>query len=136
MDLLEKIKKIEALIERASSEGERTAAELAKQRLKEKVYDCPIEFQISSHSRWEKKLFAAVCRKNGFSTYRYQRQKYTTSMVRVNKRIMNEVLWPEYQKFCSLLREMFDEIADDLIDKIHNGDREEVVISGQIANSN
>lgn len=135
MDLFEKIKKIEALIERASSEGERTAAELAKQRLKERIHDRLIEYRISSHSRWEKKLFGAVCRKNGFNTYRYERQKYTTSMVRVSRRTMDDVLWPEYQKYCALLREMVDEIANDLIDKIHHNDKEEPVIFGQIAHS-
>ncbi|NGX58744.1 MAG: hypothetical protein K940chlam3_01652 [Chlamydiae bacterium] len=81
-----------------------------------------------------KKLFGAVCRKNGFDTYRYRRQKYTTSMVSVSKKIMDDVLWPEYQKYCTLLREMVDEIANDLIDRIHLNDEEETVISGQIAN--
>ncbi len=47
---------------------------------------------------------------------------------------MDDVLWPEYQKYCTLLREMVDEIANDLIDRIHLNDEEETVISGQIAN--
>ncbi len=65
MDLYEKIKKVEALIERASSEGEREAAELAKQRLKKRVDDKPIEYQIRSHSRWEKSCLVQYAEKTG-----------------------------------------------------------------------
>lgn len=136
MTLFEKIQKIQALIDRASSDGERQAAELAKQRLHQKINDTPIEYTVRSHSRWEKKLFTAVCKKNGLSPYRYARQKHTTTMVRVSKSVMNEVLWPQYIKYTSLLREMVDGIALDLIDKIYAGDKEETIISGEISCSN
>ena len=115
MDLYEKIKKIEALIERASSSGEREAARLAKLRLQDRVQDKQIEFRVSSHSNWEKKLFCTICRKHGFKPYRYYRQKYTTTMVRVSENVMDNILWPEYEKYSKLFKEMVDEITDELI---------------------
>ena len=140
MDLLDKLQKIQSLIDRASSDGERQAAELAKQRLHDRLHEDrnarPIEYKVSSHSKWEKKLFTAVCKKNGFTPYRYSRQKYTTTMVRVSKSVMDDVLWPQYTKYTDLLREMVDTIALDLIDKIYTDDKEETIITGEIAYAN
>jgi hypothetical protein len=140
MDLLDKIQKIQALIDKTSSEGERQAAELARQRLHERLREDssqrPIEYKVASHSRWEKKLFTAVCKKNGLIPYRYSRQKYTTTMVRVSKSTMDNILWPQYQKYAGILRDMVDTIALDLIDKIYAGDKEETIISGEIPCAN
>jgi len=135
MDLQEKIRKIEALIERGASEGERKAANQAKLRLQERVNDKPINYKVSNSSGWEKQLFVAICKKHGYKTYRYRRQKFTTTNVRVSEVIMDKVLWPEYNRYSDLLRKMVDEITSDLIDKIYHVDEEEVVISGEIAPS-
>lgn len=140
MDLLNKIQKIQALIDRTSSEGERQAAERAKQRLHERLHEdsiqVPVEYRVASHSKWEKTLFTAVCKKNGLIPYRYSRQKHTTTMVRVNKSTMDNVLWPQYIKYAGILREMVDTIAFDLIDKIYAGDKEETIIAGEISCTN
>lgn len=136
MNIFDKLQKVQALIDRASSEGERQAAELAKQRLRDRIKENPIEYRVASHSKWEKRLFGAVCKKHGFNPYRYSRQKYTTTMVRVSKSVMDDVLWPEHMKYTSILREMVDDIASDLIDKIYTGDKEETIISGEISCSN
>ena len=140
MNILDKLQKVQALIDRASSDGERQAAELAKQRLHERLHEDKnerlIEYRVTSHSKWEKKLFTAVCKKNGFNPYRYARQKYTTTMVRVNKPVMEDILWPQYAKYTELLREMVDTIALDLIEKIYTGEQEETIIAGEIACAN
>jgi len=131
------LQKIQSLIDRTSSEGERQAAELAKKRLHDRLYEDTnarlIEYRVTSHSKWEKKLFTAVCKKNGFNPYRYVRQKYTTTMVRVSKPVMDDILWPQYKKYTDLLREMVDTIALDLIDKIYADDKEETIIAGEIS---
>ena len=57
-------------------------------------------------------------------------------MVRVSKSVMDNILWPEYTKYTTLLREMVDEIATDLVNRIYTGDKEETVISGEISCSN
>jgi hypothetical protein len=136
MSLIDKLQKIQALIDRASSEGERQAAEFAKQRLQGRIKDNPTEFKIINNSEWETTLFKAICKKHGFSPYRYPRQKYTTTMVRVSKSVLDDVLWPEYQKYIALLQEMFDEISNDLIHKIYAGDKEETIVSGELSGFN
>lgn len=133
MDIVDKIRKIEALIAGAKSDGERQAAEFAKQRLQEKITLQPIEYAVRLHSRWEKKLFVAICSKHGLRTYRYMRQKRTTAMVRVAKPFMDLVLWPEYSKYASILNKLSEEILVDLISKIHwVKEEDETIIAGEL----
>jgi hypothetical protein len=136
MSFLDKLSKIEALINRASSDGERQAAQLAKERILDKIIsdqvNKPIEYRVSFNSPWEKRLFLALCHKHSFHTYRYQRQKHTTACVRVSKPMMDEVLWPEYLRYSKMLRELVEEITQDLINKIHKVDEEEMVVAGEI----
>ena len=100
MSYLDKLAKIEALLQRASSQGERQAAEFAKERILAKVTDLhlnqPMEYKISLESPWKKRLFTTLCAKHGYSTYRYARQRYTTAHVRIAKSYMEQVLWPEF----------------------------------------
>ncbi len=136
MSFLDKLAKIEALIERASSEGEKQAAQLAKERVLNKISlhqsNQPIEYRVSLSSPWEKRLFVALCRKHGFQTYRYPKQKYTTARLKISKNLMEEVLWPEYQRYCNMLQELIEEIMKDVIAKIHQSDEEEMIIAGEI----
>jgi hypothetical protein len=133
MDIVDKIRKIEALIAGAKSDGERQAAEFAKQRLQEKITMQPVEYTVRLHSRWEKKLFVAICSKYGFRTYRYMRQKYTTAMIRVAKSFMDSVLWPEYNKYASILHKLTEEISTDIISKIHLvKEEDETIIAGEL----
>ena len=133
MDIADKIRKIEALIAGTKSDGERQAAEFAKQRLQEKIVAQPVEYTVRLHSRWEKRLFVAICNKHGFRTYRYMRQKHTTAMVRVAKPFMDLVLWPEYTKYAGILLKLTEEISTDLISKIHLvNEEDETIISGEL----
>ncbi len=75
--------KIQALIDRASLEGERQAAMLAKERILSKHSQEPKEFHITLHSIWQKSLLLALCKKYGLHNYRYPKQKHTTTMVMV-----------------------------------------------------
>ena len=54
-------------------------------------------------------------------------------MVRVSTDVMDRILWPEYERYAQILRDMVDEVANDLIDKIYRNDDEEVVISGELS---
>lgn len=132
MDLADKIRKIEALLARAASEGEQQAALLAKQRLLQKIPQCPIEYTVTNDSYCKKKLFMAVCGKHNVGTYRYKRQKYTTTMVRVTKDFMNSILWPEFNRYAKIFDDLAHDITQDLIAKIHNIEEEEVVIVGEL----
>jgi hypothetical protein len=133
MDIADKIRKIEALIAGAKSDGERQAAEFAKQRLQDKIVAQPIEYTVRLNSLWKKKLFVAICNKHGLRTYRYMRQKYTTTMIRVSKPFMDSVLWPEFNKHSSILDKLTNEILNDLISKIHLvNEEDEAVIAGEL----
>lgn len=137
MSFLDKLAKIEALIQRSSFEGERQAALLAKERvlatLSERQSNIPIEYKVTVDSPWKNRLFVALCNKHGFRTYRYQRQKYTTARLRISKSMMDGVLWPEFQRYSKILEELVEEIMKDLTDKIHQVKEEEILIAGEIS---
>ena len=135
MDLLEKIKKVEALIERAGSEGERQSAIKAKERLEKSKTKVEIEYTIRTQDMWHKRLFMAICHKHNLKPYRYFRQKYTTIMVKISKEFLDEVIWPEYLKYVKILEELVEEVATNVISKIHK-DEEEIVIMGEIEGGN
>ena len=133
MDIADKIRKIEALIAGAKSDGERQAAELAKQRFQKKITDQPMEYTVRVQSSWKKKLFVAICSKHGLQTYRYARQKYTTTMLRVAKPFMDLILWPEYNKYATILDNLTEEILNDLVSKIHLvKEEDETIIAGEL----
>lgn len=136
MSFLDKLAKIEALIQRSSSEGERQAAQFAKERILAKISEhqsnLPIEYRVSLDSPWKKRLFVALCAKHGFRTYRYPRQKYTTARLRISKSMMDEVLWPEFLKYSKMLEELVGEIMLDLTNMIHKVQEEELEIAGEI----
>jgi hypothetical protein len=65
MSLLEKLAKIQAIIERTTFEGERQAAALAMERLFKQQKQQPIEYRVTLSSIWQKNLFVALCKKYG-----------------------------------------------------------------------
>src|SRR3974377_51970 len=86
--LREKLRKISALFEGATTAGERRAAEAAILRVKKALAaiaqtEQPIEMQFTLPDRGQRRLFMALCRRYGLEPYRYRRQRYTTVMVRV-----------------------------------------------------
>jgi hypothetical protein len=132
MDLLDKLRKVEVLMAGAKSEGERQAAEFAKQRLQGRISAQPVEYTIRLRNAWAKKLFVALCQKYQLRTYRYARQKHTTAMVRVSVPFLQEVLWPEFIKYQRMFEDLAGEIMQDLISKIYDVKEDEVVIAGEL----
>lgn len=134
MDFNEKLRKIEALFEGAKTEGEREAAELAKRRILERFQEEFLsqtsEFTIRLADQWHKRLFVALCNKYGLKTYRYKNQKYTTTMVRVSKSFIDEILWPEFKKLSKYLDDFISMTTDNLISKIHEVE-EDVIVTEQ-----
>jgi hypothetical protein len=134
MDLADKIRKVEALLARAGSEGERQAAALARQRLLQKIVQSPIEYTVKVDSHWKKRLFLAVCGKHKVHTYRYKGQKNTTTMVRISKDFMDTVLWPEFNQYSKAFDELANDIMHDLISKIYEvKEEDEVVVAGELS---
>jgi hypothetical protein len=101
--LREKLRKISALFEGATTTGERSAAAAAIERVKKALAGMmksePLqEFQFTLPDRWQRRLFSALCRRYNLEPSRYKRQRYTTVMVRAPKSFVDRTLWPEYRQ--------------------------------------
>ncbi len=118
--LREKLRKISALFEGATTIGERHAAAAALQRVKKALAaiaqtEQPVEMQFTLPDRWQRRLFAALCRRYGLEPYRYLRQRHTTVMVRVPRSFVARTLWPEYLELQEALDEYLNEATERII---------------------
>ena len=101
-ELRDKLRKIAALFEGATTDGEREAAAAASKRVlaalntAEKV-EPAIEMQFALSDRWSRLLFTALCRRYKLKPYRYPRQRHTTVVVRAPRIFIENTLWPEYR---------------------------------------
>ena len=118
-ELREKLRKISALFEGATTDGERSAAAAAIERVKKALAamtrtEHVVEMQFTLPDRWQRRLFAALCRRYGLDPFRYKRQRYTTVMVRAPRRFIDSTLWPEYLE----LKEALDQYLNDATERI------------------
>lgn len=118
--LLEKLRKIEALFQGATTPGERNAAGLAHERIKTRLDEGRsaeplVEFRFSFNNTWSRKLFAALLRRHNIQPYRYYRQRYTTIMARAAPSFVNETLWPQYLEMDEVLKQHLDALAEQVI---------------------
>ena len=119
-ELIEKLKKIEALFAGTPELGEKHAASQAAERIKERLEsfeksDPPVEYSFSMTSMWSKRLFMALLRRYGIKPYRYHRQRHTTVMALVPKSFVDTVLWPEFKKIDRILTSYVDDITNRVI---------------------
>src|SRR5260370_16590427 len=80
--LREKLRKISALFEGATTIGERSAAAAAIERVKKALGAMMKtaqleEFQFSLPDRWQRRLFSALCRPSNLQPFRYHPPRYT-----------------------------------------------------------
>ena len=119
-ELREKLRKIAALFEGATTEGERDAAAAALSRVRtalsaaEKT-EQSVEFSFRLPDRWSRRLFLALCRRYGLRPYRYPRQRHSTVVVRAPKSFVNQTLWPEYLEIARALDEYLNEATERII---------------------
>lgn len=130
-ELIEKLRRIQALVDGAATDGERAAAESAKARVEERLAACaredpPREYSFSLENAWSRRLFVALLRRYGLRPYRYPRQRRTTVMARVSKRFCDEVLWPEFCGLDKTLRAYLDEVAERVIAEAVHADGSDV----------
>jgi len=119
-DLIEKMKKVEALFARAGTEGERMAAEAAIARMKQRIKACEqrapaVEYKFSLNNAWSRRLFIALLRRYGIEPYRRYRQRHTTVMAKVSKSFVDQTLWPEFTALNEALQAHLDEITATII---------------------
>jgi len=117
-ELIEKIRKVEAVYVSTNSPGEAHAAQTALQRLRDQLTRAPEpaeEFQMSIPDPWKRQLFLAMVRRHGLNPYRRYRQRHSTVLVKVAPKYMNEILWPEYLEVSRLLQGYLAEATQDII---------------------
>lgn len=118
--LRERLRKIAALFEGATTMGERNAASAAIERIRKAIdatarVEQPVEYHFNLPDHWKRRLFSALCRRYGLEPYRYRRQRYTTVMVRVPKSFVDSTLWPEYLQLSDALNEYLEEATERII---------------------
>lgn len=118
--LLQKLRRIEALHVGATTDGERAAAENARQRIaarlkQHEAKDPSVEFRFTLDSAWSRKLLVALLRRYGIHPYRYRRQRRTTVMARVSRSFVDQTLWPEFKELNDALQEHLSRVTDDII---------------------
>ncbi|MFU8893212.1 MAG: hypothetical protein ACNA8L_06240 [Luteolibacter sp.] len=129
-EIIEKIRKVEALYAGSGVAGEVGAAAEALARLKARLDDVPeekVEYKISLPDPWKRQLFLALVRRHGLYPYRMPRQRHATVMVRVAPSTMDKILWPEFQELSKLLHAYLNEATRDIISRAVHGDLSEAV---------
>lgn len=129
-ELREKLRKISALFEGASTTGEREGAAAAIDRVRKALaaaerVEPSTEMQFTNLDRWHRKLFLALCRRYGLKPYRYRRQRYSTVTLRASKTFLNTTLWPEFLEIKAALDEYLNEATERIIKEEVFGENEE-----------
>ena len=129
-ELRQKLRKIAALFEGATTAGERDAAAAALDRVRaalsaaEKT-DRIIELYFHLTDPWKKRLFLALCRRYGLKPYRYPRQRYSTVVLRAPESFINKTLWPEFKQLSRALNDYLSEATTRIIREEVFGNDEE-----------
>lgn len=131
--LFEKLRRIEALFAGAATEGERLAADAARERIRERLQavsgaEQAIEHRFSLRDTWSRRIFVALLRRYGLDPYRYPGQRYTTVMARVAPRFVDETLWPEFQEIHNVLASYLDDVTNHVLTEMIHGDVSEAAV--------
>ncbi len=129
--LIAKLAKLEALYARPGTDGDRVAAGMARDRIRERLRELerverPIEFRFTVQDNWSRSLLSALLRRYGISPYRYRGQRYTTIMAMATPTFVDETLWPQFEQAEAILRQYLQEVTDEVISKAISGDLTDV----------
>lgn len=128
--LRQKLRKIAALFEGATTAGERNAAAAAIARVRQALAaitqtERTSEVQFTLPDRWQRRLFTALCRRYGLEPFRYKRQRYTTVVLRVPRSFLDTTLWPEYLQLKEALDVYLNEATERIIrEEVYRDDEE------------
>jgi hypothetical protein len=119
-ELRQKLRKIAALFEGATTAGEQEAAAAAIERIRAALKaaekkETAVEVSFHLTDLWSRRLFTALCRRHGLTPYRYPRQRYSTVVLRAPKTFINKTLWPEFLQIDKALREYLNEATERII---------------------
>lgn len=131
-ELREKLRKIEALFAGATTEGERSAAGAAAERIRARLADitsreAAIEMRLAIHDPWSRKLFLALSRRYGIEPYRYPRMQRQSVVVRAPRSFVEGVLWPEFNQLNEALTSYLLGVTERVIREAVHGDTGEAI---------
>jgi hypothetical protein len=119
-DLLEKLRKIEALHAGTPVDGEREAARRAAERIRARLAELrgcekDVLLRYSLPDPWKRKLFVALCRRYGLAPYREHGRRHSTIMLRAPKTFEERMLWPEYLALAEALHAHLEGVTERVI---------------------
>jgi hypothetical protein len=126
----QKLRKIAALFEGATTSGERDAAAAALNRVRAALsaaeeVERMAEMNFRLPDRWSRRLFLALCRRYGLRPYRYPRQRQSTIVLRAPTSFINKTLWPEFLEISRALDDYLNEATERIIrDEVFGDARE------------
>jgi hypothetical protein len=132
--LRDKLRKIEALFAGAKTEGERTAAGAAADRIRQRLAEfeaaeAAIEMRFSLPDPWSRQLFLALARRYGLRPYRYPRMQRQSVIIRAPKSFIDGVLWPEFQAANAALTTFLGDVTSRVIsEEVHGGGADAEVV--------
>jgi hypothetical protein len=121
--VIEQLRRIEALFAEATSDGLPLAADAARDRIDERRRaieedDPPVEYKFSLQNMWSRRLFVALARRYGLAPYRYRGQRHTTVVLNVSRGFVDETLWPEFERIDQVLHAYLSHVTDRLISQV------------------
>jgi hypothetical protein len=119
-ELRQKLRKISALFEGATTSGERDAASAAIDRVRKALaaaerVEQSVETEFKPLDRWHRRLFLALCRRYGLKPYRHPRQRHSTVVLRAPRSFIDNTLWPEFLQIKTALDEYLNEATERII---------------------
>lgn len=135
-ELRQKLRKIAALFEGATSAGERDAAAAALNRVRAALEaaqktERTVEMNFRLPDQWSRRLFLALCRRYGLKPFRYPRQRHSTVVLRAPETFIRETLWPEYVEISQALEEYLNHATQRIIREEVFGDAAEAEERGE-----
>ena len=129
-ELREKLRKISALFEGATTNGERDAAAAAIARVRKALHaasqtEQTVEMKFKLPDHWRRRLFIALCRRYDVHPYRYRGQRHTTVVLRAPRSFIQNTLWPEFLQIKDALDEYLNEATERIIREEVYGDAAE-----------
>ena len=128
--LIDKLRRIEALFAGAATPGERDAAAEARKRIAERLKtleasDPPIHMQFSLPDPWKRQLFLALARRYALGPFREFGQRQSTVMLHVSRRFVDETLWPEFLQLSEILHRYLEEVTERVLKTVVHEDTSE-----------
>jgi hypothetical protein len=133
--LTRKLRAIEALIAGATTDGERAAADRARERIRARLAEQQgqavheYQYRVDQWTGW---LLAALARRHGLEVYRYPRQHRTTLVVKGPERFVSGTFHPMYVQMKKMLQQHLMDLTHRVIKEALDPDTSEpAVVNGE-----